>query len=220
MNKSIIRHGLILCLFALLSSGLIALTHVNTAPRIKAQEQHQLQMILNDIIDTQSYNNPILQDCTHVSSQQYLGSSDPLPVFRARKNAEDAALAIEAVAPDGYGGKIYLIVGVQGKGQVTGVRVLKHKETPGLGDKIDIRVSDWILGFNGKELNQHNRKQWQVKKDGGDFDAFTGATITPRAVVTAVAKAVEYYQTNRAQLFLAENQCADPSLAEEGDNNE
>lgn len=218
--KSTLRHGVILCVFALLATGLITLTYENTAPRIKAQEQRQLQLVLNAIIDSNSYDNDMQHDCTLVRAPQLLGSYEKKRVFRARQQGEDVALAIETVAPDGYSGKIDLIVGIRGEGQVTGVRVLSHKETPGLGDKVDIRVSDWILTFSGKILNDSNRSRWQVKKDGGEFDAFTGATITPRAVVAAVARTIEYYQSNRHALFQADANCTVTSAADKGNKHE
>ena len=117
------------------------------------------------------------------------------------------AIRGQPLAPDGYNGKIQLVVGLAGEGTVSGVRVLEHKETPGLGDKIELRISDWILGFNSLTLNSENITNWAVKKDGGQFDQFTGATITPRAVVKAVKRSVEYYQANKAAIFAAPNEC-------------
>ena len=119
-------------------------------------------------------------------------------------------MAIETVAPDGYSGDIRMIVGIAGNDlrTVTGVRVLSHKETPGLGDKIDLRIDDWILSFDGQVFNRDQITNWAVKKDGGQFDAFTGATITPRAVINAVTQALLYVQTHQQEIIKATNQCA------------
>ena len=108
---------------------------------------------------------------------------------------------LETVAPDGYNGSIRLLVAINLDSTLAGVRVVQHRETPGLGDAIDAQRSDWILGFDGKSLTTPPRKDWKVKRDGGDFDQFTGATITPRAVVKAVKKALLYFQANGHGLF-------------------
>lgn len=110
-------------------------------------------------------------------------------------------LVMEAIAPDGYSGKIRFIMALQYDGSIGGVRVVKHKETPGLGDYIEIARSDWIKGFNGVSLDNHKDSDWKVKKDGGQFDYMAGATVTPRAVVKAVHKAAQYYAQHRDELF-------------------
>ena len=124
-----------------------------------------------------------------------------MPAYIATNAGQPVAIALEAIAPDGYNGNIKLIVGINTQGEVLGVRTLSHQETPGLGDKIDLRKSDWVMQFMGKRLNAEDDKQWLVKKDGGDFDQFTGATITPRAYVNAVKRAVWYFNNNQAQIF-------------------
>ncbi len=110
-------------------------------------------------------------------------------------------MAIESVAPDGYNGAIKIIVGMDIEGTILGTRVLAHQETPGLGDKIDLRITDWVLGFTGKQVTDENESQWAVRKDGGQFDSFTGATITPRAVVKAVKNTVSYVNTHRNEIL-------------------
>ena len=111
-------------------------------------------------------------------------------------NSRFAGVILPTTAPDGYSGDIRLLVGIQANGAITGVRVLEHRETPGLGDKIDARVSDWILGFDGKSLSTPLPPQWQVVKDGGEFDQLVGATVTPRAVVNAVRRALQFFDVN------------------------
>jgi len=132
---------------------------------------------------------------------EWLGTQEPVTVYRARKHGQPVALFATPVAPDGYSGPIQLLIGVRADGALAGVRVLSHKETPGLGDGIDEKRSPWILAFTGKSLSDPGPDGWKVKKDGGAFDQFTGATITPRAVVKATHKFLEYVQTHREQLF-------------------
>jgi len=111
------------------------------------------------------------------------------------------AAIIPAITQDGYSGAISMIIGINFDGTVAGVRVVEHRETPGLGDKIDLKKSDWILGFNGKSLLNPQQSDWKVKKEGGDFDQFTGATITPRAVVNQILKSLQYFENDRERLL-------------------
>ena len=130
-----------------------------------------------------------------------LGLKTDKNIYLAKRENQVVAAIIPVTAADGYSGAIDLIVGVNANGSVAGVRVLAHKETPGLGDKVDLKKSDWVLGFNGKTLNNPERSGWAVKKDKGVFDQFTGATITPRAVVAATLRALQYAKANRKTLF-------------------
>lgn len=200
MLRSAKRNGLILALFALLSTSLLAGIHALTADRIARQEQDQLIRILHQLFPADSYNNDIFGSCVLVEDHQYLGREQLIPMYVARQDGNKIAAAIEATAPDGYNGSINLIVGVLQDGTVAGVRVLSHTETPGLGDKIDLAKSDWILDFNGRTLAGEKDPNWHVRKDGGQFDAFTGATITPRAVVKAVKNVLLYAEANRAAI--------------------
>lgn len=208
MKKSMSQNGLILAAFAVITTGLIALTYSGTEEAIKQQQQQQLLSTLNAVIAPGTYNNDIQHDCTIVTDTQLLGSAEPKRIYRATLDGDIVAVAIESTAPDGYSGKIQLVVGINKDAQLTAVRVLEHKETPGLGDKIDLRISDWILGFNGKKLTDSNASLWAVKKDGGQFDQFTGATITPRAVVNAVKRTINYYKLHQNDIASASNQCA------------
>lgn len=207
MTRSIVKNGLILALFAMFTTGLIATTFFATKDQIDLQRQQTLLSTLDALVPRESYNNNMHNDCVIVSSRQYLGSNETKHIYRATQNGQAVAAVIETTAADGYSGRIELLVGVASQGQVTAVRVLKHKETPGLGDKIDLRISEWILSFSGQTLTSENDNLWAVKKDGGQFDQFTGATITPRAVIKAVKRAVQYYQLHQAELFSADNAC-------------
>lgn len=212
MQHTMTKNGLILAVFALVTTGLIALTYFGTKDQIALQQQQKLLSILNAVIDKNSYDNAIQLDCALVTSTEFLGSGEPQHIYRATKQGQGVAAAIETTAPDGYSGKIQLVVGVThtqtGSAKVTGVRVLEHKETPGLGDKIDLRISNWVLDFDNQIYNTEIAANWAVKKDGGQFDQFTGATITPRAVVNAVKLSVEYYLGNQAAVFNSPNACA------------
>lgn len=206
MFSTLSKNGGMLAAFAIITTALIALTFSGTEERIAFQQQKRLLAVLNEVVPEHYHTNTLFGDCTAVSSP-LLGNRDPHLIYRARIDGEPSALALETTAPDGYSGNIELVVGVDTALTVLGVRVVDHKETPGLGDKIELAVSDWILSFNHKQFNAEKLSRWQVKKDGGDFDAFTGATITPRAVVEAVKNTLLFVQQNQSQLFSLPNDC-------------
>lgn len=206
MLNAIRKNGAVLAVFACASTGVVALTHYLTQDQIQLQEQTQLLSILNQVIPHDMHDNDLYQSCTLVSDSA-LGTTDSQPVYLASVSGEHTGLAIEAVAPDGYNGTIKLIVGIKQDGSLSGTRILSHQETPGLGDKIDLRVTDWILSFNGKQLTESNSSEWQVRKDGGQFDQFTGATITPRAVVKAVKNTLAFVNINREKILAQPLNC-------------
>jgi len=198
--RNMLIGALILCLFAVAGTGLVALTHEGTAERIVENERLALLQNLHQVLPAELHDNDIYTDAITVSSP-LLGSNQPVAVYRARKMGEPVAAIIASIAPDGYGGDIKLLVAIHYDGALSGVRVLNHKETPGLGDNIEAERSNWILGFEGRSIINPRESQWKVKKDGGVFDQFTGATITPRAVVHAVYNTLRYYRDNREKLF-------------------
>jgi electron transport complex protein RnfG len=199
--KSMLRSGLFLAVFAVAGVGLVALSHEGTRERIAANERAALLRSLHAVVAPQEHDNDILEDVIRVQSPTALGTEDPVAVYRARKDGKPVAAVLTPVAPDGYNGSIRLMVGVYYDGRLAGVRVLSHQETPGLGDAVDERRSDWILGFRGRSLKDPGPGRWKVKRDGGAFDQFTGATITPRAVVGAVYRALRYFEAHRDSLF-------------------
>jgi len=211
MNNIISKNGLILAGFALVVSAIVALTHQGTKEQIARQETKQLLKILDQVIVKGSYDNELYKHCVTTNSLQFLGSKKNQRAFVALKGNDPVAIAIETIAPNGYNGNINLIVGINAQGIVTGVRTLAHQETPGLGDKIEIVKSDWITSFNNQAVDGHKDVRWQVKKDGGQFDQFTGATITPRAVVQAVKNSVIYFKRNQQRLFSETARCGDQS---------
>ncbi len=207
LGKMISRNGLILAVFATVCVGLIATTYFITKDTIAGEMKAALARTLNELVDAAQYDNDVNHDCILIPESELLGSSEPLMAYRMRKDSRPVAIILESIAPNGYSGKIKMVVGVFYDGSIAGVRVTDHKETPGLGDKIDISKSDWITSFNGLSLDNTPISQWKVAKDGGQFDAFTGATITPRAVVNQIAKTLEFYQENRSWLFNQQQSC-------------
>ena len=194
MLKSMRKNGLTLALFALGCTAMVVLTNELTRDRIAHQQELEKLRTLQALLPEGSYDNDLVASCKLVSSREYLGSDEPMPLYTATLKGVHTGYALETVAPDGYSGAIRMVVGTDAKGAVSAVRVLAHKETPGLGDKIELKKSSWIDSFTGKSLTADNDTTWAVKKDGGEFDAFTGATITPRAVVKAVKNLLRLQQ--------------------------
>lgn len=194
MLKSMRKNGVTLALFALGCTAMVVLTNELTQDRIAHQQQLEKLRTLAALLPEGSYDNDLVASCRLVTSREYLGSDQPMPLYSATLNGVPTGYALETIAPDGYSGAIRMVVGTDAKGAVSAVRVLTHKETPGLGDKIELKKSNWIDSFVGRTLNADNDASWAVKKDGGEFDAFTGATITPRAVVKAVKNLLRLQQ--------------------------
>jgi electron transport complex protein RnfG len=199
--RQIVITTIVLLLFAVMGTALVAYTYDNTRDLIAANERATLLRKLHRLISPEQHDNVLLEDTVSVRDETLLGSDQPVMVYRARKNGKPVALVIAAIAPDGYSGSIKLLVGINVDGSLSGVRVVAHRETPGLGDAIDEARSDWIRIFDGKSLQAPDVSRWAVRKDGGEFDQLTGATITPRAVVKAVRNALLYYQDNQEALF-------------------
>ncbi|MCP5351842.1 MAG: electron transport complex subunit RsxG [Chromatiales bacterium] len=206
-GSGIVRNALIaaalLAVFGMVGVGIVAGIAMGTAERIAENERLATLRNIHELIDEHTYNNDIFNDMTTAAHDQLLGSGQPLPVYRARLDGKPVSLVMTAIAPDGYSGRIKLLIGIAWDGTVQGVRVLDHHETPGLGDGIEAEKSDWVFDFNGKSLANPVATGWAVRRDGGVFDQFTGATITPRAIVKAVRHALEYFQLHRESLFAA-----------------
>ena len=203
LPKSIQKNSLLLLAFALVTAGLLAGTYEGTKEAIAESERRAAEKALLEIVPEERIDNDLLLDTIAVpeSAWQQLGLKDGGKLHIARKQGEVIAIITNAVAADGYSGDIKLLAGVNRDGSVAGVRVISHTETPGLGDKIDLKKSDWITLFNGLSLKQPTLENWKVKKDGGEFDQFTGATITPRAVVNQVKNVLLFVQENQTTLF-------------------
>jgi electron transport complex protein RnfG len=199
-----LRAALLLAAAAVVTVGAVAIVNDRARPRIEANERAQRVARLAEVLGGTRYDNDLLQDVLTVRDAERLGTDEPLPVYRARQAGQPVAAILTAVAPDGYSGSIRLLVGIDTEGRLLGVRVLAHRETPGLGDAIEQHKSTWIDGFKGRSLGDPALERWHVKKDGGEFDQFTGATVTPRAVVRAVKNAMLYFEANRAALLAAQ----------------
>ncbi len=207
IHLAISKNSKILALFAIACTVIVGLVNELTRDEIKTQQQKELLKTLHTIIEPSSYDNDIANDCI-VMSSPVLGSSNMQTAYIARKSDKVVAVAITSIAPDGYNGNIKLIVGINIDNSISNVRVLKHQETPGLGDKIDDRKDDWIKSFSNKKMLTENDNRWAVVKDNGMFDQFTGATITPRAVVKAVKNTLIYFTENKTSLLTRPNACA------------
>jgi electron transport complex protein RnfG len=203
--RELLKHMLltatVLGLFAVIGTGLVAITFDATKEPIAASKRAAVLRSLHQLVPDDLHDNDIFTDVIRVTAPDAMGNNRPVTVYRARKGGENIAAVIAAVAPDGYSGSIGLLVAINYNGSLLGIRVVNHRETPGLGDAIDKERSDWVDQFNGKSLQQPTVQNWKVKKDGGAFDQLTGATITPRAVVATVKRTLEYYQVNRTALF-------------------
>ncbi len=210
MIQAMQKNGLTLALAALLSTALIAITHTLTAPTIEKKAKAQRLALLNQVIPKSFYNNAIATSCTLIDGAA-LSSKTPLPAFIAKKDGKATAIAIETIAPDGYNGIIKLLVGVGMEQNVLGVRVLAHNETPGLGDKIELDVSDWILSLSDKYVESEKDPRWTVKKEGGQFDQFTGATLTPKAVIKAAHQAAWFVSQNKTAILNQPFNCEETS---------
>jgi len=158
-------------------------------------------MFLNQVVPSNLYDNNLVKDTISVEPNPLIGNKKNIDIYRAKKNNQVIAVIIETIAPDGYSGEIKTLVGVDQKDKILGVRVITHKETPGLGDYIEVDKSHWIKNFNLKSLDEMGEKEWAVKKDGGDFDYVSGATITSRAVVKSTFKSLLYVKENKKRLF-------------------
>ncbi|MFT5658848.1 MAG: electron transport complex protein RnfG [Gammaproteobacteria bacterium] len=200
-KKQILISGLFLWIFAVVGTSFVAVTEDTTRARIAENERRVLLRNLHALLPADKLDNDIVTDTRMVAASELLGTEQESIVYRARFQGRPVAAIFNSVAPNGYSGKIYLLVGVFADGSVAGVRAVKHSETPGLGDAIDIKITEWVFGFNNKSLDNPVLSKWKVKRDGGVFDQFTGATITPRAVVQAVKNTLLYYRQNADKIF-------------------
>jgi electron transport complex protein RnfG len=200
VSRNILVSALILGVFGFIGATLVAVTEFGTHERILENERQALLRQLYEIVPKEQVDNDILAHPLTVSARDALGQETSV-IYVGEKGNQLSAMVFEATVPDGYSGPIRLLVGVDRNGVLLGTRVIAHKETPGLGDKIEKEKSDWILGFTGKSLTNPKLDRWKVKKDGGDFDQFTGATVTPRAVVNGVKRVLLYFDQQKVALY-------------------
>jgi len=204
---AISKNAMILGVFAMVSTGLIAITHLLTKDKIALEVELSLIRQLSQIVPPENYTNDVYNDCIVINDVSYLGSDEDQKLYRMRNSNADYAVLLTSIAPDGYSGKIALAIAVSSQGELLGVNILSHQETPGLGDKIERNKSDWLNQFNELSLENTAEELWKVKKDAGQFDALTGATITPRAVIKAVHNSLKFYVKNNQYLFKRPSNC-------------
>lgn len=202
-RRYIIASGLILGLFAVIGTALVSITHDTTEEKIAQNERQALLRKLQQILPAEQHDNKLLQSTLQIPADERLGHKQPSTVYIATRQGQVSAMIFPVIAPRGYSGEIRMLVGIDIEGRIIGVRVVSHRETPGLGDAIDADRNDWILGFNNKSLQNPQPSKWKVKRDGGAFDQFTGATITPRAVVQAVHLCLVYFERHKDELISA-----------------
>ena len=207
--KMAVRTAIILLVFVVIFTGLLAAAYLGTRPAIEAAAAQEKMKLIDEILPRSQYDNALLKDTLTLDAVPAFGLDGETTIYRARKNGRPVALVHEAIAPDGYAGKIRLLIAIAAEdsnNSILGVRVVAHKETPGLGDYIEIKKDKnkerpWITQLNGTQPAAMDERAWKVKKDGGQFDSVAGATITPRAVLKAVRKAAQYVAENREKLF-------------------
>lgn len=205
MSESIIKHALktavTMIAFAFVGTAMLAYVFEITRAPIEASEREARLALFKQILPENAYNNELLNQTIAIAPNELLGNRLPATANIAKLDNQFSGVILEAVAHDGYAGDIKLLIAIRADGTISGVRVLTHKETPGLGDYIDITHGNWIKLFDGESLSKTPAEQWQVKKDGGQFDYMAGATITPRAVVKAVFRALQFFEQNKDTLF-------------------
>lgn len=200
--KRMLLGGALLAAFAVTGVAIVAFTWEKTAPQIADNERHVLTSTLNEVLPPETHDNDLVDDMIALRDP-LLGTSGAVNVYRAYRDGNPVAALFTSVAPDGYSGEIRLLVAVRADGSLSGVRVLAHKETPGLGDAIEADRSDWIRKFQDTSIGEPPLDRWDVARYGGAFDQFTGATITPRAVVRAVKNTLIYFDRHHEEIFAA-----------------
>lgn len=199
--RNMIISAVVLALFAIAGTFFVSYTFNSTIERINENKRLALLRAFHVLIPSTEHDNDIFNDIIQVKNKELLGSNKEVNIYRARKDNKNIAVIINSIAPDGYSGAIELLIAIYADGTLAGVRVVHHKETPGLGDAIEETRTDWITKFKGRSLSNPEKKGWAVKRDGGKFDQFTGATITPRSIVKAVYKTLIFYKQNSESLY-------------------
>jgi electron transport complex protein RnfG len=200
IGKNMLISAALLGIFAIVGTAMVAFTYDKTAQQVADNKREFTLSKLHELIAPSDHDNNLEADTISVSDP-LLGTHKPMLVYRARKDGKPVAAIIQSIAPDGYSGAIEMLVAIRMDSSLAGVRVVEHQETPGLGDAIDIRKSNWIRQFENRSLRQPAAAQWKVKRDGGQFDQITSATISSRAVVKAVYNTLQYFSKHRQELF-------------------
>lgn len=202
LTKASLRTALNLLFFTVIATAILSFTYSVTHDLIAQSEDAAKLKLINQVVPAVLYDNDLVNDTINLPANPQLGTTQETIAYRGLLHGQPSVVVLESIAPDGYSGKISMIVAINYSGVITGVRVVTHKETPGLGDYIDIAKNKWINLFANTSHERFREEDWKVKKDGGQFDYMAGATITPRAVVKAVNKALHYFEENRDKLFV------------------
>ena len=197
-RKRVGYHGALLGGFATFAATMLLIGNISTEAVIEQRLAEDLQASLSQVIPASMHENNLLNNRVHI---QHEGKE--VVIYQGIKNDKTTAVAYR-VSSQGYAGEIAMIMGVNAQSEILGVRVISHSETPGLGDKMEVAKDDWIFSFNGLSFKKLNKNQWKVKKDGGSFDQFSGATITPRAIVKAIRQGLELFNQHRQKLLYIE----------------
>jgi len=202
-NPSIVRSGVTLATIAAICTALVAFTYQLTDQRIAANEQAWLEQSLQPALSGLFFDSGVSESVLTIPAPHALPGSEDAIIYRVYSGESPVAALFVVSARDGYAGAIKMLVGVGMDGAVTGVHVLAHRETPGLGDRIESDKSDWVQQFDGRSLASPGSDDWKIRRDGGEFDALTGASVTSRAVVKAVRQTLQYFDTNADRIFAA-----------------
>jgi electron transport complex protein RnfG len=208
-DQGIVKTGLTLAMIAAICTTLVAATYEATHERIAANEKALLEQSLQPALSGVFYDSGVTESRIVLQPPHELPGNEAAVIYRVFAESEPVAALFAVTARDGFSGPIRILVGVEYDGTVTGIRILQHRETPGLGDKIESRRSDWVFQFDGRSISDPPATGWAIREDGGEFDQLTGASITPRAVIKAIRATLLYFDANREQIFLAEEQGED-----------
>jgi electron transport complex protein RnfG len=201
MSSGIVKSGITLAAIAAICTLLVAATFQLTAERIEANEQAWLERSLEPALSGVFFEGSVTESKLEVPPPHDLPGNDTAIIYRVFAEGAPVAALFAVTARDGYAGPIRILVGVGVDGMVTGVRIVEHRETPGLGDRIDQSRSDWVYQFDGRSLGDPVEARWLLDVDGGDFDQLTGASVTPRAVIKAIRDTLLYFNAHREELF-------------------
>jgi electron transport complex protein RnfG len=200
-DAPVIKSGITLAVIAAICTALVALTHQMTHERIAANEQAWLEQSLQPALSGLFFDSGISESKVTIPAPHELPGTEDAVIYRVYSGDSPVAALFVVSARDGYAGAIRLLVGIDINGAITGVHVLAHRETPGLGDRVESTKSDWVRQFDGRSLGDPVTSGWKIQGDGGEFDQLTGASVTPRAIIKAITETLVYFEANRVAVF-------------------
>jgi electron transport complex protein RnfG len=201
--NAVLKSGVTLAAIAAICTSLVATTYHFTADRIAANDKALLEQSLHPALSDIFYDSGVSESLLVLPPPHDLPGSEEALIYRVYANKEPVAALFVVTARDGFSGPIRILLGVDIDGAVTGIRILRHRETPGLGDKIVVSRSDWVHQFAARSLGDPEVTDWAIRRDGGQFDQLTGASITPRAVIKAMRDTLVYFETHKDEIFAA-----------------